>query len=76
MMLMLLANTQHNNKECKMDRHKEWNHLVDLLHQADAVQQKLLANQHAAASYEFHCQLNMIADELIDFARAEHINIA
>jgi hypothetical protein len=63
-------------KEHKMDRNAEWNRLIELLDEADAIQQTLLGDKHAKACYEFHNQLNNIADELVDFANAEGVDIA
>ena len=56
-------------------RAEKWQQLVDLLDQADALQQELLADAALAPSYEFHTQLNNIADELTDFANAEGVDI-
>lgn len=59
-----------------MHRAEKWNQLIDLLEQADAIQQTLLADHNPVASYEFHAQLNNIADELTDFANTEGVDIA
>ena len=48
-----------------------WQRLVDLLDEADEIQQSLLADQHETACYEFHNQLNNMADEFTDFANQE-----
>jgi hypothetical protein len=45
--------------------------LIDLLHEADAIQQALLGDEHEAACYEFHNALNNIAEEIEDFAAEE-----
>jgi hypothetical protein len=58
-----------------MNRSEHWNRLIDLLEQADHLQQTLLNEKHPVACYEFHSQLNQIADELTDFANAESIDI-
>ena len=52
-------------------RAEQWQRLVDLLDEADAIQQSLLADQHEIACYEFHNQLNNMADEFTDFANEE-----
>lgn len=58
-----------------MNRNEQWQKLVDLLNEADALQQSLLGNQHAKACYEFHSQLNTMADEFVDFANEEGVDI-
>lgn len=58
-----------------MDRSAQWQRLVDLLDEADAIQQRLLGDKHAAACYEFHSQLNNMADEFTDFANEEGFEI-
>lgn len=58
-----------------MDRSAQWQRLVDLLDEADAIQQSLLGEKHAAACYEFHSQLNNMADEFTDFANEEGFEI-
>lgn len=58
-----------------MDRSAQWQRLVDLLDEADAIQQSLLGDEHAAACYEFHSQLNNMADEFTDFANEEGFEI-
>lgn len=52
-------------------RAEQWQRLIDLLHEADAIQQVLLGKEHGTASYEFHQQLNNLADEFEDFATEE-----
>lgn len=56
-------------------RAEQWQQLVDLLEQADAIQQTLLGESHEVASYEFHNQLNNMADEFTDFANEEGYEI-
>lgn len=56
-------------------RAEQWQQLVDLLEQADAIQQILLGESHEVASYEFHNQLNQMADEFTDFANEEGYEI-
>lgn len=57
------------------ERAEKWQRLVDLLEEADSLQQSLLGNKHAAACYEFHNQLNVMADEFTDFANEEGYEI-
>jgi hypothetical protein len=52
-------------------RAEQWQRLINLLHEADAIQQSLLGDEHETASYEFHNQLNNIADEFEDWAAQE-----
>ena len=56
-------------------RAEQWQRLIDLLDEVDAIQQNLLGDLHEAACYEFHNQLNNIADELTDFANHEGVLI-
>ena len=58
-----------------MERSEKWQQLIDLLEQADALQQELMGNTHSTACYEFYNQLNQIADEMTDFANAEGVDI-
>lgn len=58
-----------------MDRSAEWQRLVDLLEEADSIQQRLLGERHPAACREFFEQLNRIADEFVDFANEEGYEI-
>lgn len=44
-------------------RAEKFEQLVQMLHDADALQQELLGDVDAAACYEFHNQLNLLADE-------------
>lgn len=55
------------------ERAEEWNRLVSLIEEADALQQLLVPN--GDASHEFHNLLNQIADEFTDFANAEGVDI-
>jgi len=59
----------------KQVRAEKWQQLVDLLEQADAIQQVLLGDSHEAACYEFHNEINRIADEMVDFANEEGCEI-
>jgi hypothetical protein len=56
-------------------RAEQWQRLIDLLDEADAIQQALLGDTAEAACYEFHNQLNNMADELTDFANEEGYEI-
>jgi hypothetical protein len=56
-------------------RAEQWQRLVDLLDEADSIQQTLLGDNHEVASYEFHNQLNQMADEITDFANGEGYEI-
>ena len=57
------------------ERAEKWQRLVDLLDEADSLQQSLLGDAHAEACYEFHNQLNTMADEFTDFANEEGYEI-
>lgn len=59
----------------KQVRAEQWQRLVDLLDEADSIQQSLLGDGHPEACYEFHDQLNNMADELTDFANKEGVDI-
>ena len=52
-------------------RKAKWEQLINLLHEADAIQQALLGDEDSAACYEFHNQLNNIADEFECWAANE-----
>ena len=52
-------------------RKAKWETLINLLHEADAIQQELLGDEHEAACYEFHSQLNNIAEEFECWAADE-----
>lgn len=56
-------------------RAEQWQRLVDLLDEADAIQQLLLGESNEVASYEFHELLNNMADEFTDFANEEGVDI-
>lgn len=58
-----------------MERQEKWQRLVDLLEEADSIQQSLLGDNHEVACYEFHNQLNNMADEFTDFANEEGFEI-
>jgi hypothetical protein len=57
------------------ERAEKWQRLVDLLDEADAIQQSLLGETNATACYQFHNQLNTMADEFTDFANEEGYEI-
>ena len=52
-------------------RKAKWQQLIDLLHEADAIQQSLLGDEDPAACYEFHNTLNNIAEEFECWAADE-----
>lgn len=52
-------------------RAEKFEQLIALMEQADALQQALLGDIDAAACYEFHTQLNNIADEFECWAANE-----
>jgi hypothetical protein len=58
-----------------MTQQEKWQRLVDLLEEADSIQQSLLGERHPAACYEFHNEINRIADEMVDFANEEGCEI-
>ncbi len=55
-------------------RKAKWQQLIDLLHEADAIQQELLGDEDEVACYDFHTQLNNIADELECWAASEEMS--
>jgi hypothetical protein len=52
-------------------RAEKWQQLINLLHEADAIQQQLLGDEDPSACYEFHSQLNNIAEEFECWAADE-----
>ena len=52
-------------------RAEKWQQLINLLHEADALQQELLGDVDERACYEFHSQLNNIAEEFECWAADE-----
>jgi hypothetical protein len=52
-------------------RAEKFEQLINLLHEADALQQELLAAEDESACYLFHSQLNDIAEEIECFAASE-----
>lgn len=59
----------------KQVRAEQWQRLVDLLDEADSIQQSLLGDSDPAVCYEFHDQLNNMADEFTDMANKEGVDI-
>jgi hypothetical protein len=56
-------------------RAEQWQRLVDLMDEADAIQQNLLGDKHTARSNELFELLNNLADEFTDFANTEGVDI-
>jgi len=59
-------------------RADKFNQLIDLLDRADALQQTLLDGSddgETSECYQFHCELNNIADRFTDIANKEGIDI-
>ncbi len=56
-------------------RAAQWQRLVDLLEEADLIQQQLLGLDNEFDSYKFHSQLDTLADEITDFANQEGCEI-
>lgn len=52
-------------------RQENWQELIDLLHRADALQQKLLNDVDEFACYEFHNEITAIAEDFEQRATAE-----
>lgn len=52
-------------------RLQEWERLINLLHEADALQQKLLFDTDEFACQEFHEAITAIADDLEEWAAEE-----
>lgn len=52
-------------------RAEKFEQLINMLHEADALQQELLGSVDEAACYEFHNTLNNIADEFECWAANE-----
>jgi hypothetical protein len=57
-------------------RAEKWQQLINLLHEADAIQQQLLGDEHPTECYEFHSQLNNIAEEFECWAADEEQSAA
>ena len=52
-------------------RAEKFEQLINLLHEADALQQALLGDAYPDACYEFHSQLNNMAEEFECWAASE-----
>jgi hypothetical protein len=52
-------------------RAEKFEQLIEMLHEADALQQALLGDEDEAACYEFHSALNQMADEFELWAAVE-----
>ena len=55
----------------RSQRMQEWERLIDLLHEADALQQKLLFDTDEFACREFHSAITAVADDLEQWAAEE-----
>lgn len=49
-------------------RAEKFEKLIEMLHEADALQQELLGDVDSFVCYEFHCQLNVLASEFESWA--------
>ena len=56
-------------------RAEKFEQLIDLLDQADALQQRLLGETKDVESYAIHQMLNNMADNFVDLANEEGIDI-
>ena len=52
-------------------RQAQWERLLNILDEANDIQQKLLGDDDQEACYEFHTQLSNLADAFEDFAAAD-----
>ena len=52
-------------------RAEKFQQLIDLLHQADALQQTLLGDVDQSVSYRIHDELNNLSDEIEGWAADE-----
>ena len=55
-------------------RAEKWEQLINLLYEADALQQALLGDTDEAACYEFHSQLTNLAEEFECWAADEEMS--
>jgi len=55
----------------RSQRMQEWERLIDLLNEADVLQQKLLGDVDEFACREFHEAITTIAEDLEDWAAEE-----
>jgi t-SNARE complex subunit (syntaxin) len=56
-------------------RTEQWQRLIDLIDQADALQQQLLGETKDVESYAIHEMLNNMIDNFVDLANEEGIDI-
>jgi hypothetical protein len=56
-------------------RAKKFHQLIDMLDQADAIQQQLLGETKVVESYAIHEMLNNMIDNFVDLANEEGIDI-
>ena len=56
-------------------RAEKFHQLIDLMDQADALQQELLGETKDVESYAIHQMLNNMADNFVDLANEEGIDI-
>ena len=52
-------------------RQAQWERLLNLLDEANSIQQRLLGDDDQAACYEFHSQLERLYEEFEEFASAD-----
>ena len=55
----------------RSQRMQDWERLINLLHQADGLQQKLLFDTDEFACEEFHAAITAIAEDLEEWAAEE-----
>jgi len=56
-------------------RSEKWHRLIDLLEEADSIQQALLGETKDVECYELHQQLGRLQENFIDLANEEGIDI-
>jgi len=56
-------------------RSEKWHRLIDLLAEADSIQQELLGSEKEVECYELHQQLDRLQDNFVDLANEEGIDI-
>ena len=59
------------NEQEWMWRQAQWERLLNILDEANAIQQKLLGDDDEVACYEFHSQLTRLSEEFEEFAAAD-----
>lgn len=52
-------------------RQAQWERLLNILDEANDIQQRLLGDDDQEACYEFHTQLSNLSDAFEDFAAAD-----